>query len=99
MKGKHYKQKFLGCDIQPTAWTTTGASLKQFRKMNGEPLQQKRLKNLRMEDKITIEGIMYNDYESHPHAKQLYLYDQSKAYASYDKCPFYTGFPDPSGVF
>ena len=99
MKGKHYKQKFLGYDIQPTAWTTTGASLKHFRKMNGEPLQQKRLKNLRMDDKITIEGITYNDYESHPNAKQLYLYDQSRAYASYDKCPFYTGFPDPSGVF
>jgi hypothetical protein len=99
MKGKHYKQKFLGYDIQPTAWTTTGASLKHFRKMNGEPLQQKRLRKLRMDDKITIEGITYNDYESHPNAKQLYLYDQSRAYASYDKCPFYTGFPDPSGVF
>jgi hypothetical protein len=99
MKGKHYKQKFLGYDIEPTSWSTTGASLKHFRKMNGEPLQQKRLRKLRMDDKITIEGITYNDYESHPTAKQLYLYDQSRAYASYDKCPFYTGFPDPSGVF
>jgi hypothetical protein len=98
-KGKHYKQKFLGYDIQPTAWTTTGASLKHFRKMNGEPLQQKRLKKLRMDDKITIEGITYNDYESHPYVKQVYLYDQTRAYASYDKCPFYSGFPDPSGVF
>ena len=98
-KGKHYKLKFLGHDIQPTAWTSNGASMKQFKKVNGEPLQQIRLRKLR-DVNIVNKGITYNNFQKeNEYLKTAYLYDQKRAYASYTKCPFYSGFPDPSGLY
>jgi len=85
-----HKREYEGHEIESRAWTTSGAAFRRFKAAEGEPLIQDRLVSLRFG--MVNMGLSY----SRGLNGVAYKYDQRRAYASYAKCPHYSGFPDPA---
>jgi len=87
-----HKMRFPLCDKRPDAWSETGAVFAEFQDSAGIASKPLRFRDIQ-KSSIVNRGITM----SRPYDKPRFVYDMSRAYASYRKCPYFTGFPSPVG--